>query len=533
MRWSCLLRGFTALVAVAALFGCGDDASGGAGGAGAAGGDGQGGSSSSTGGDGVGGYVGPTPETDCSNKVEPHDPIGMVVTVGDGTAASCTEAALTSAIGTLNATTGGTLLFDCGGEATITLTSSAYVTSSMMIDGGDLITLSGGGAVRVIELDHYLDFVLQRITIRDGFVAAGSADESGAGLLSPWFGTLEIIDCTFEDNVSASLEHDVGGGAIYAGGLTRAVISGSTFIGNRGSTGGAVLSRSTNLSVADTVFFDNTATSFGDGQFGNGGGLYIDRMWLDAPTDFTLCGGVFDSNHATVHGSALFVYDLEGSGATIDRTLFADNDMAGSPSGGVGSVYYEGVPLLLTGSTFSNNETGEHAGGLFLGGGTNATVVNSTFDDNRTPGNAGALWAGNGAVDITNVTFSRNSADYGPVIFKGQSGSVRLTNVVFSNNVTANEFSALACHETFDDGGGNVQFPPTKNNGNGDTPCAAGVLFADPGLAPLADNGGPTPTMAIGAGSPALDLADTCPEFDQRGMPRSGRCDAGAFELQP
>ncbi len=519
------------LVAFAAA--CGDSSSSGGGGEGAAGGGEGAGVASGGGGEGVGGYPGTDPDADCPGKLEPREPAGQLAVVGDGTAASCTEQALIDAADAVNAAPeGGTISFDCGEPVTITLGSSLFIANTAILDGGGTVTLSGGGAVRVVELDHYVDFVLQRITIRDGFVAAGSENESGAGLLHPWFGTLEVIDVTFADNHSASLINDVGGGAIYAGGLTRAAISGSTFTGNSGSTGGGILSRSTNLTVVDSVFYENSATTYAeDGQYGNGGGVYIDRMWLDAPQDFSMCGCVFEQNHAKVHGSALFSYNLEGSGATIERTTFLNNDMLGSP-GGTGSVYHEGVPLTVVGSTFAGNTTNAHAGGLFLGGGSAASIVSCTFDGNSTPGNAGALWAGNGAVDVTNTTFANNSADYGPVIFKGESGSVLLTNVVFANNTTENEFSALACHETFQDGGGNVQFPATKNNGNPDLPCAAGIAFADPGLAPLADNGGPTPTMALTAGSPAVDVSDECPEVDQRGMPRVGPCDAGAYELQ-
>ncbi len=483
----------------------------------------------------TGDYTGGDPSSDCPDRLDPVEPVGQLVVVGEGSAASCTESALHDAVAALNAAEGGgTLSFDCGGEHTIELTSSVFVSNTMVIDGGDAVTLSGGGVVRVIELDHHIDFVLQRITIRDGFVAAGSENESGAGLLHPWFGTLKVIDATFENNHSESQDHDVGGGAIYAGGLTEAVLSGSVFSNNSGSTGGGVLSRSTNLRVVDTVFFGNSATTWADsGQYGNGGGLYIDRMWLDDPVDFVICGGVFEANHAQVHGSAFFSYNLEGNGAVFDRCTFVDNDMDGSPGGGTGSVYHEGVPLLLLNSTFADNRTGAHAGGLFLGGGTDADIRNCTFAGNTTPGNAGALWAGNGDVRATNCTFADNDADYGPAIFKGQSGAVTLTNVIMSNNTTANEFSAVACHETFADGGGNVQWPDVKNNGNADTACADGILFADPGLEALGDNGGATPTMALPAGSPAIDIAEECSEFDQRGMPRVGACDAGAYEFQP
>lgn len=500
--------------------------SGGSSGSGAAGGGGGAGGSGAT------STGGAPPTADCPGKLPPREATGQVAKVGSGSAASCTEQALHDAVAKINgASGGGTVVFDCGGEHTITLTQSVLVKKKAILDGGGQITLSGGGKVRVIELDHHVDFVLQSIVIRDGFVKAGSENESGAGLLHPWFGTLEVIDVTFVNNHSESKDHDVGGGALYAGGLTRAVLSGCIFENNSGSTGGGVLSRSTNLEVVSSVFRGNAATTWAEsGQYGNGGGLYIDRMWLDAPKDFVMCGSVFEKNSAKVHGSALFSYNLEGTGATIASTTFADNEMAGT---GTGSVYHEGVPLALTGSTFSGNSTGEHAGGLFLGGGSDARIENCTFQGNKTPGNAGALWAGNGNVTVDSCTFADNFADYGPVIFKGQSGKVKLTSVVFSNNTTDNQYSALACHETFEDGGGVVQWPAKKKSGNDDKPCAASAVFADPKLEPLADNGGPTKTMALPAGSPAIDLSDACPKVDQRGKPRVGKCDSGAFEWSP
>ncbi len=484
---------------------------------------------------GTGGIGGSDLDSGCAGRLEPVAHAGLLQVVGNGSAESCTEGALHEAVARINdAEGGGTLSFDCGGERVIELTRSVFVANTMILDGGGKITLSGGGAVRVIELDHYVDFAVQRLTIRDGFVAAGSENESGAGLLHPWFGTLKAIDTAFVNNHSASQNNDVGGGGIYAGGLTEAVLSGCTFAGNSGSIGGGVLSRSTNLRVVDSVFVENAATTWADsGQYGNGGGLYIDRMWLDDPVDFVICGGVFEANHAKVHGSAFFSYNLEGNGALFERCTFRDNDMADSPGGGTGTVYHQGVPLLLIDSTFAGNETGSHAGGLFLGGGTDAEITNCTFDGNSTPGNAGALWAGNGSVAVTNCTLANNDADYGPAIFKGTDGTVTLTNVVLANNTTANEFSALACHETFQDGGGNIQWPDIKNNGNADTPCADGVTFADPLLEPVADNGGFTETMALGVNSPAIDVAEDCPGSDQRGMPRVGLCDSGAYEYQP
>jgi hypothetical protein len=70
------------------------------------------------------------------------------------------------------------------------------------------------------------------------------------------------------------------------------------------------------------------------------------------------------------------------------------------------------------------------------------------------------------------------------------------------------------------------------------TGCGPDVTGQSAQLGPLADNGGPTPTMAVGPGSPAYHLvpADDCPAVDQRGVvrphPGTGACNAGAYETQ-
>jgi hypothetical protein len=62
---------------------------------------------------------------------------------------------------------------------------------------------------------------------------------------------------------------------------------------------------------------------------------------------------------------------------------------------------------------------------------------------------------------------------------------------------------------------------------------ASDLIGVNPLLGPLGDNGGPTRTHALGAGSPAIDAAgDACPATDQRGVarPLGARCDIGSYE---
>jgi len=67
--------------------------------------------------------------------------------------------------------------------------------------------------------------------------------------------------------------------------------------------------------------------------------------------------------------------------------------------------------------------------------------------------------------------------------------------------------------------------------------ASAGLRNANPLLGPLAANGGPTPTLALAPGSPAIDAAAACPppDTDQRGVarPQGKTCDIGAFEAPP
>ena len=527
------------LFAVTMACGSDDDPPGGSSGAG-----GGGGSAGSTGGGGSGGTgaEGGGAPTGCPGRLAPVDAIEPVQTVGTGSAASCTEQALRDAVLAVNAG-GGTVTFDCGGEHTITLTSSLPIESgaehTIVIDGGGDITISGGETTRIFDLDNHTNFVVQRVTLADGFVPAGEPEvtnrplNSGAAIRHPWFGTLKAIDVRFENNHCASRDKEIGGGAIFAGGLTEAVLSGCTFVNNSASNGGGILNRGTTLTIVDSTFRDNGALSTGDGQYGNGGGVYIDGMDYENPGGaFTMCGTAFVGNTAMTHGSGMFSYFYEGSQSTITDCVF-DGNKFGNPESGSGALYHEAVPLYLSGTTFSNHTTGEHAGGIFIGQNTVAEITNCTFANNRVLGNGAGIFNGAATASFTNCTFSGNDADYGPAIFKGQSASITLKNTIFANNTTANQYSATSCHEAMTDGGGNMQWPPTKASGNDDQPCVEGITFADPMLAPLADNGGISQTFALGAGSPAIDFASACPQTDQRGLPRSQPCDTGAFETQP
>src|SRR5207249_1539008 len=122
---------------------------------------------------------------------------------------------------------------------------------------------------------------------------------------------------------------------------------------------------------------------------------------------------------------------------------------------------------------------------------THATVASNETGDSAPPGDAGS---GSG----TNTTGDPGANGVkGGVTGTGGGGNVTLRNSIVAGN------SDKQCGGVITDGGHNLSFP---NDGSGPA-----TLHGDPLLGPVQDNGGPSPTMMLGAGSPALDKVPTNP----------------------
>jgi hypothetical protein len=129
---------------------------------------------------------------------------------------------------------------------------------------------------------------------------------------------------------------------------------------------------------------------------------------------------------------------------------------------------------------------------------------------------------------VTNSTFSGNSAPAGGGIHS-HAGFYAEGVLNYSNTIIANSSAGGDC--VISDG-----FIGTNTNNLVEDNSCSPALHADPLLGPLQDNGGPTQTLALLPGSPAIDAAllANCPATDQRGVsrPQGAGCDIGAFELE-
>jgi predicted outer membrane repeat protein len=211
-----------------------------------------------------------------------------------------------------------------------------------------------------------------------------------------------------------------------------------------------------------------------------------------------------------------------------------------------GAISNHGV-LTLTNSTVSGNTSYLNGGGIENWG--VATLTNSTVSGN-TARYGGGIYSQRGTLTLTNSTVSGNTAQHGGGIYS-QGGTLTLTHSTVARNTT--EFgrccdmevrgvvtltnSLVNGHCGFDmiSGGYNIE-SPGNTCGFDQTGDQPDVTAEQLNLQPLADNGGPTDTHALGKDSVAIDVipADMCEvDEDQRGFPRDSMCDVGAFEVQP
>ena len=333
-----------------------------------------------------------------------------------------------------------------------------------------------------------------------------------------------------------------------------------------------------------------------NGQYGNGGGVYNEgtltlsyctvsgnTTWAGQSTPAGSGGGILnaaDSNatltvdHCTLSGNSSFY----GGGICvgIDSTATVDDCTLSGNVGCLGGGITNGGVMTLECSTLSANTVSTLYG--YCGGGLNnqgtMTVDRSTFSGNIGPLGAGIYNASGapgspGILILTDSTIAANSGDgiynngnvYGDTLtvinstisansgvgiansIAGNLGTAKLQNTI----VAGNEPDVLGPMNSF----GNNLIGATDGSSGWITTGANADLTGtsanplDPLLGPLADNGGPTQTMALLPGSPAIDAGNTALavdasgqplQFDQRG-PGFARVvgpavDVGAFEVQ-
>jgi len=288
--------------------------------------------------------------------------------IGDGTPDSCTAEAFIQAVAQ-----GGRIVFNGGTEPfTITLDRPAKVYNNkpdVVIDGGGIVTLSGGGATRILYMntcdpaqvwttDHCQDQDHPRLTVQNiTFIDGDSKNESqydGGGAIWVRGGRFKVVNCRFFNNVCAGTGPDVGGGAIrvfsqYHGlpvYVVNSTFGGAPGYGNAGANGGGLSSIGISWSIYNSLFSHNRAIGRGGNPAqsgtpggGSGGAIYNDGNMMT----LSLYGSLLEQNEVTTHGSAIFFITNDHSGMLhIEDSVIRNN---------IGGYWYEMPGISMHGDT--------------------------------------------------------------------------------------------------------------------------------------------------------------------------------------
>jgi hypothetical protein len=334
----------------------------------------------------------------------------------------------------------------------------------------------------------------------------GWADGAGislAGNYSNVFTRVAIVG-----NIAQGADGGTGGdgGGSAAGGIG----------GAAGNAGGAGVSMGLgSLTIVDSLLAGNEARSGAGGDGGRGGPI-------------TGPGGVGGNGEAS-DGGALFA-----NGKVNLTNVTLTGNLAGNSPGGDGGA---GRGTAAPGGAGGWGDGGAGGAVALMNGAEGrfaaVTVAANTAAPPAAPGQGGA---GSGGAEAGSNGFAAPT-DGGNLFVYDATLSLRGSIVAGGQAQPANANCSVRGGATLTSAGHNIE----DRHQCIAAPAAGDQLDTDPGLAPLADNGGPTETMALLTGSVAIGAGEaTCLDAtgeplatDQRLLPRQSPCDVGAFQVQP
>jgi len=426
---------------------------------------------------------------------------------------------------------------------------------------------------------------LDNVTFNDNKAIRG-----GGAIYSTSYSKLIVLNSKFNRNNGQGNNQERAGGAITFRGPDEIIVKNSEFIDNKGVNGGAINVVHGQLTIDNSRFINNTS----DGVFdpsqpadagatpetdarrirGYGGAVYVDSAHESTLEDtgyIRIYGSVFEGNQGKGAGGAAYLYTIPGDKVIIDSSSFKNNQVRALTSNAQLPTGYVLAPgnggavnqtsnadiganagFSVTNSTFANNTATGQGGGLWKNV-SPTSIVNSTFFGNRVENlenSTDSTEIGGGVMlygqaTVTNTTFANNFANWmGGGLAADTDTGVNVSNTIFFNNIGnrggATQKVGSQTNRLMANGQNNIQFP-NRTTASTDFLAVTGIQVIDPKLGPLQDNGGPTKTMGLLSGSPAIDTGANIANLnrDQRGRSRpadgdgngTATRDIGAFEV--
>lgn len=409
------------------------------------------------------------------------------------------------------------------------------------------ITLTGGPLDIGVLGDHQINDLTVLGPGRDALTIDGNGDRVFLhGDFRIGLGTLAISDLTIRNgNYTHGLASCIDSSGNIT--LTNVTITDCHASGGSPMTFGGALSVSGTLTMQSSTISDSSSTAGGN-AVASGGGAYV-------AGDAVLVDSTISGNRITAVSGGDGFYITGGGGLyvrgslTLTRSTISGNTVtaSGADQAGIAGGVFLRDTSVFDSSTVSGNEADGDGGGVFKAkfsnygdppGGTRLTIANSTVSGNRGARGAGVL--SERELIVANSTLTANAASVGGggLVFRADDiAAVTFTfdsSIVFGNTAPTGGLSAdLAATE----GGLTVAGAHNLIGEAGTLTLPGDTLAGDPLLQPLAANGGPTQTHALGEGSPAIDAGanPNAYPYDQRGEghPRvaGAAADIGAFEV--
>ncbi|MBZ9570587.1 hypothetical protein KQY27_03380 [Methanobrevibacter sp. TMH8] len=360
----------------------------------------------------------------------------------------CSLSTISAANNTISDTsTGGILqgIADTGTGDTLYLNPGTYnktnqdtnitISKNITIQGNgsqNQVIIDAQGLSRIFTINNNLNVSFINIT----FIKAGNGSDYGA-IFNNYQGTImKFINCTFINNTALS------GGAIYNVGSGMTIIN-SIFINNdaTSTSGGAISSRGANITVINSTFINCTSIRNGGGAISSSG----DKM--------TVINSTF-INNTGMNSSGGAIY-LNSNNSIIENSIFINNTALAGSGGGAVAVFGENATIIN--SIFNQNSATNNGGAIRIGTTSkNTKIINNTFTNNSCINNGGAIYNVGDNITLSNNTMTGNNASSGQMIYNN--GSMGILNLTYLNNSTLAVLngSTITIYATLTDDMGNT-----------------------------------------------------------------------------
>lgn len=409
----------------------------------------------------------------------------------------------------------------------------------LIIDGaGD-----SGRVGRIFQVNAGVSAEIRGLTLTGGNALVVQGDSgpiagSGIGGAVVNFGSLILKNVV----VTANKANLAGGGIDNEGLLS---VSGATISSNRSDSQGGGIFNNGQLTLAQSFVSENSSFSRGAGISSSGSMSVAGSTFTDNVVDTVAGGGAIANDGTASIRESTFTGNHSGKGGAIFNlgTIFvANSTMSGNTAGKAAGIDNFATATVI-GCTLNDNHADEGAGAIRNTPGATLFLINSTVAGN-TVGIGGGGLDNSGTATVRNCTIVGNSGDRGG----GINGGAILCNTIVAGNFASTgpdvygSFDSASTCNLIGILDSSVSGMVAGKNGIRSGTAARPL---DPRVGSLANNGGPTQTMsllagsrAINAGSNAMALDDIGAALttDQRGVGFariSGKCvDIGAFELK-